>query len=120
MPSPQPFMVGFDSNRPLKAAFEEESSESAQRPFVPGDIPIAPEFPALLGVVGDPLEADTFMQCDRGWVWQRDPRVRSVHVIALESLEQLFVEAGAGAATDRLRRQIDAGLDGGFVRRLMA
>src|SRR6266850_2356632 len=35
---------------------------AAERLFKPGDVPIAPEFAALLGKKGDPLEAETLVQ----------------------------------------------------------
>ena len=65
---------------------------------------MAIEFAALLGEVGDPLEPKTLVDRRRGRVRQRDPRIHSVHILALETFEQLSVEARADAVADRLWR----------------
>lgn len=52
-------------------------------------IPISLEFEALLGEVGAPHETETLVDRHRGWVRQRDPHIRSVHILALGSFEPL-------------------------------
>src|SRR5216683_5990294 len=92
----------------------------ADRLFVPGDVPISPEFAALLGEVGDALEPEALVEPDRGRVRQRDARVGTVHVLTFESLEQPLIEARSPAAADRVGGEVDAGLDRRLVSRLRA
>src|ERR1700693_654960 len=111
MPSPQHFMPGINSSLPLQPAFSDLALESADpfapelclfrslisqfgadRLFVPGYVPVPPEFAALLGEVGHALEAEPLMEPDRGRIRKRDAGVGPVYVLALEGLEQALVK----------------------------
>src|SRR4029077_1433377 len=94
------------------------STSIAKRLLVPGDIPVAAEFAALLGEMGDSLEAETLVQRDRGWVGQRDPGVGAMYVLVLERLEQLRIELRSGPVSHRARSQVDGGLHRRLVGRL--
>ncbi len=59
--------------------------------FKPRDVPVPPELATLLGEKGDPLETETLVQGNRGWIRERDPRIRAMHVLAFEDLEELLI-----------------------------
>src|SRR5438093_6574938 len=87
------------------------ASGGAQGLLVPGDVPVAAELPALLREMRDLLEAEPFVQCDRGRVRQRDAGVCPMDVLAEQRGKQAPVQPRAHATTDRLARDVDADLD---------
>src|SRR5437899_188972 len=84
---------------------------AAKRFFIKADIPVPVELASLLGEVGHPFEAKSLVQRYRRLVGQCDPGIGSVHVLTLQLLEQLFVQARPDAAPNGVGSDIDARFD---------
>jgi hypothetical protein len=67
--------------------------------------------------MGDPFEAEAFMEGYRCRVRQGDPGICAMYVFALDSFEQLLLEPRARAPPNRFQHKIDAGFDRGGVPR---
>src|SRR5438445_4584651 len=106
--------------QPVASCLTPSPAASAQEPtlpqrlLVPGNVPVAAELAALLGVVGDLLEPEPLVERDRCWVRDRDAAIGPMDVLCGELPEEGGVERGADAAPGAIGGTIDGRLDRGF------
>src|SRR6266576_2572907 len=95
-----------------------EPLAASKRFFIKADIPVPVELASLLGKVGNPLEPESLMQRNRRLVWQCDPGIGSVHILALQLFEQIFVQTCPDAAPNGVGTDIHARFDRRLIGRL--
>src|SRR3954470_3531370 len=87
----------------------------AHGPFVPVDVPEAPELVTLLREVRDAAEPELEMERYRSRVRQRDSRDGTMRIRSVDRLEEDVVQRATEAAADRSRPDVHARLHGGVV-----